>query len=373
MAINTLGNNIPFEENLKNSSISENRLIYIDIAKGIGISMVVWGHTHCFLGNYFIASAVPLFFLISGFLYNREQPLKEYIKRKALTLYLPFLLCNLIWPTFILFKNIHMGYPIISNIIYISLIILTLKKDGFLFGATWFLASLFFSCISYKLLDSSMKTWKHKYSFITVLYMIFAYSACQLMPFLDNEVRRTLILSLFFAIGVFIKSNISYIKKINNISTMIVACLIFILLEIFLTKTGMVGYLYKPNSLYHLFLFLVSAMFSTYIIIYLSQIASDNMNNKICKLFSYLGKNSFHILLWHFVFFEILTALLLKANHIPIYLIDKLPHVVKTDGIWGVVYFLIGICGPIFMVNGLKTCKRNILKFDKLMFNTLKN
>lgn len=360
MAISALNNNIEYEENSRHFSVGKNRLTYIDIAKGIGISMIVWGHAHCLWGNYFIACAVPLFFLISGFLYNKEQKPKEYIKRKVLTLYLPFLLCNLIWPTFILFHRAHLGDPIINNIKDIFLIILTLKKDGFLFGATWFLSSLFLICVSYKLIDNSIKNWRYKYNFITGFYLFFAFAACQLLPFLDASLRKTIILSLFFAIGFFIKSNISYIRRINTKYTMIVACLIFILIEIYLTKTGMVGYFYEPNSLYQLTTFAVSALFSVYIIIYLSKIAGNHMNKKICKLFSYLGQNSLHILLWQFVFFEILTGLFLKVNNIPIYLIDRFPHAIKTEGIWWLVYFLIGIFGPIFMVNAFKACKRKI-------------
>lgn len=334
-----------------------NRLAYIDIAKGIGISMIVWGHVNGFGGAGCIALAVPLFFVISGVLYNRELSLNEYVKRKTLTLYLPFLLCNLIWPTFILFHNFQAGQPVMNNIIYIALIILTLKKDGFLFGATWFLASLFLTVVTYKILDVSIKTVMYKDYFIAAIYFFMACIACKFMPFADMDLRRTLILPVFFVIGVFVKSNIIYIKQCFNKYTMTVACFVFVVLEVYLAKTGLAGYSYNSGSLYHLLLFVVSSSHFTCVTLYLSKIKIDNMNNKVCKLFSYLGRNSFYILLLHFVFFEILTALFLKVNNIPIYMIDRFPHAIKTDGIWWLVYFLIGLFGPIFAVSAFKKCK----------------
>lgn len=317
--------------------------------------MVVWGHAHGFGGACFIAWAVPLFFIISGFLYNRELSLKEYVKRKTLTLYLPFLLCNLIWSTFILLHNAQAGQPVVNNIVYILLIILTLKKDGFLFGATWFLASLFLTCVTYKILDVAIKAEKYKDYLMAAIYFSIAIIACKFMFFADMDLRRTLILPVFFVIGVLVKSNLFYIKQFLNKYVMIAVCFFFVILEIYLLKAGLIEYSYNSSSLYHLLMFIVSSSLFAFIIIYLSKIVADNMNNKVCRLFSYLGQNSFNILLFHFIFFEMLTALFLKVNNIPVYMIDRFPHAIKTEGIWWLVYFLIGLWGPILLVNSFKS------------------
>lgn len=338
--------------------MTKDRLTYIDVAKGIGISMIVWGHAHCLFGNYFISFAVPLFVLISGFLYNKELSLNEYVKRKVVALYLPFVLCNLLWPTFVLCAKANAGYPITNNIMYLFLIILTLKKDGVFFGATWFLSALFWISISYKLIDILLKKFKYKNQFILAFYFLLTYAACQLMPLLNTEIRRTLVLSLFFALGAFIKSNISYIRKIDNKFSVIATCSIFIIFETYLTKAGLVGYSYMPNSLYNLILFIINALLSAYIIICLSKITANNLNGTMCKIFSYLGENSLHILVLQFVFFEILTALFLLINRIPIYYIDRFPHMIKTSWFWCFVYFLTGILGPVFLVSTFKMCKK---------------
>ena len=55
-----------------NTIIITNRLIWIDWAKALAITLVVFGHTPIekgnFLQNYIVVFHMPLFFFISGFL-----------------------------------------------------------------------------------------------------------------------------------------------------------------------------------------------------------------------------------------------------------------------------------------------------------------
>lgn len=72
------------------------RETYIDIAKGIGIILVVIGHLHGInhiIHDFFYLFHMPLFFIISGYLYNHNNiiPLKTFIKHKIKRLIIPFL------------------------------------------------------------------------------------------------------------------------------------------------------------------------------------------------------------------------------------------------------------------------------------------
>jgi fucose 4-O-acetylase-like acetyltransferase len=64
----------------------------IDIAKGIGIIAVVYGHTFTSLGLYIYIFHLPLFFVISGFLYasKDKEPLMPYVKNKIHSLLIPY-------------------------------------------------------------------------------------------------------------------------------------------------------------------------------------------------------------------------------------------------------------------------------------------
>lgn len=61
---------------MKNSTQSPQRLEYIDLAKGIGIILVVIGHSingHGITGHYISSFHMPLFFLLSGLCFNDSR------------------------------------------------------------------------------------------------------------------------------------------------------------------------------------------------------------------------------------------------------------------------------------------------------------
>ena len=72
------------------------RLSFIDITRAFAILLIVFGHVivHNFntywLFNIIYSFHVVLFFIISGYLYNREKSDKEFIIKKFLTLIIPY-------------------------------------------------------------------------------------------------------------------------------------------------------------------------------------------------------------------------------------------------------------------------------------------
>lgn len=67
------------------------RIQYIDVAKGLGILLVVAGHifTGTIKTQIFIFH-IPLFFIISGFLYKQNHDYKGYFSKKVKQLMLPY-------------------------------------------------------------------------------------------------------------------------------------------------------------------------------------------------------------------------------------------------------------------------------------------
>lgn len=70
--------------------MEENRLEYMDVAKGLGIIAIILGHTSTVFEKYVFPFHVPLFFLISGFFLSFRKPLSEYTKNKAKQLLVPY-------------------------------------------------------------------------------------------------------------------------------------------------------------------------------------------------------------------------------------------------------------------------------------------
>lgn len=50
----------------------------IDIARGISIFLVVWGHANLPLSSLIYTFHIPVFFIISGFVYKRGQQLSAF-------------------------------------------------------------------------------------------------------------------------------------------------------------------------------------------------------------------------------------------------------------------------------------------------------
>ena len=76
--------------------MSTQRLEYIDIAKGIGIILVVIGHCisgQSIPGMYISAFHMPLFFIISGMCFNdtRYPQFLPFFKKRAKTLFMPLI------------------------------------------------------------------------------------------------------------------------------------------------------------------------------------------------------------------------------------------------------------------------------------------
>ena len=90
---------------------SANRYEYIDIAKGIGILLVVWAHillvgwTHRFI----YAFHMPLFFFISGYLFKSDKynSFKDFFKKRFKRLIIPYLIYSVFtWTIWAIFRYI---------------------------------------------------------------------------------------------------------------------------------------------------------------------------------------------------------------------------------------------------------------------------
>lgn len=129
-----------------------NRVKYIDVAKGILILCVLYGHVHWIFGGYrtindqiYLLSRkwvysfhMPAFFIISGFFIKKStnMPFHSYILKKLRAILLPFF-----------------AFEILYRIIYVILgtpvreALYSLLKLEFYAIADWFLLSLFISSV----------------------------------------------------------------------------------------------------------------------------------------------------------------------------------------------------------------------------------
>ncbi|MCR5526213.1 MAG: acyltransferase family protein [Lachnospiraceae bacterium] len=163
---------------------SKKHLDYLDLAKGIGIILVVLGHIEYIskdLRIFIVSFHMPLFFVVSGILLSisgaHERDFKDILGRRVRRILLPYLY-----------------FSILDVIIYIGYFMLTKRDGGWstvfmdilqtftLYGISvlWFLPALFFSEI---LFIALMK--KIKIAATTVLSVVFAGLSIGLNPILE--------------------------------------------------------------------------------------------------------------------------------------------------------------------------------------------
>jgi fucose 4-O-acetylase-like acetyltransferase len=84
-----------------------NRKTWIDWAKAIGILLVVMGHSNYAqddINPMIFMIHMPLFFVVSGYLFKTDKGLKAITQSNIRTLLIPYILFNAIWMVYILPK-----------------------------------------------------------------------------------------------------------------------------------------------------------------------------------------------------------------------------------------------------------------------------
>lgn len=273
------------------------RIQYIDIAKGIGIFLVVIGHCiniSSFLGKWIWSFHMPLFFIISGLCFN---PSKN-------PLFVPFLLK----------KSKTLLLPLVIFSILIILIKSAISPDGFDFntlktnfpnGAYWFIFVLFFSEI---LFFSINKIAGKKYLKIILLFICLIVG--KLLDIYNIHLPYSLcsifVCTFFYGIGnIFrgiILSKLNYIgTNTKNIITSIILLLIPAISVYNVNDTINLCSNYVPFPImYHILI----AFIGTIGIFIISKFLEEK-NCFIKVLALYLGKNTLIILLLHMCFISI--------------------------------------------------------------------
>ncbi|MEI6039755.1 MAG: acyltransferase family protein [Candidatus Berkelbacteria bacterium] len=314
------------------------RIDWVDTAKGITIFLVVLGHTilpYNWL-IYVFSFHMPMFFFLSGYLYNPEkyQNLWSLIKRKAGTLlwpYLFFFIFNFIY--WVLFFNSKQYFDPIIKMIYSTD---TLSAP---FIPLWFLTCLFALEIIFFTLERQFKSFKLFLAIIvcTITGFILANNHYHLPWGIDIALVST----SFYYLGFIIKKN-DLIEKTQNVWLYLLG-LIFIIINYFLAflldiQASMFYRAYGQE-----WLFVLTAIFGILGYIILAKFLKQTIlkNNTIIE---FLGQNSLIILGLHTVFYYYVSDFFRIFLHI----------YPKTSTIFAFIYTIITIlliCPFIIFIN----------------------
>ncbi len=133
------------------------RVRYIDIAKGIGILLVVWYHIATPVDNLLNLFFMPLFFFLSGVCFNTEISFREFIAKKSRRLLVPLII------------GAALG-TLLEILVYDFATFDKTMKSGFynfwLVGNVplWFLLTLFYTMIIVLTIEQSIRNIAVKYA-----------------------------------------------------------------------------------------------------------------------------------------------------------------------------------------------------------------
>lgn len=278
-------------------TVHKKRIDWIDTAKGIGIILVVLGHVNQNKNlQYFIYSFhMPLFFIISGYLYETKE---KYIQKKAKRILIPYLIFSLCTYLYWFFIEKNIRVQIVSPLEqFINIFIARGGDQNYIFNVVmWFLPCLFITEIIFNFLYTKIKV-KYKQFILLLIIMIFSILgfiypnvASIRLPFCVDIVLTSIV---FYYIGLLFRNKENYInnKIRKNTKTQLFLLIIFLIFTIILSNIE--KGINLNNILYDSFTLLYITAILGFLVIYI-------ISNKIkFKLLNYLGKESLYIMCLH--------------------------------------------------------------------------
>lgn len=345
---------------------------YMNVAKAIGIILVVVGHSFAEKSTSSIRSFVylfhvPLFFIISGYFFNEKyikDPISLIIKRIK-TLLIPFFY----WSTiFLIFHNLFFMVYIYSDKIAVFREVVMRKYSTFeilkkfialfafkgsevLLGAFWFLPCLFFTVMIFLVLRIAVsKFFINRVDVFTMFACLLCFIfgniliACNVnIPVVPYDLRLFLVTTFLYCIGFFYKKYESHVK-FNYLLFIASSCMLILVNEINLVK--IVSIYSVVGSLKKSLLFLVvTPLLGSYFVLYLAKIIC---RYRLSIFFNYIGKNTIIILALHFLCFKAVNCIIVVRYNLDLSNIAIFPVISNYES-WFVMYSVFGVFIPIIV------------------------
>ena len=288
--------------------MDKHRFIWIDILRGISMLLIVYGHIiiHCDklgeLTKYIVSFHVPIFFMISGFVFSLNEKLsyKEYIWKKFKMVMIPYFIFGFLF--LISFALLGNGIGAILNrenevnvFKNIFGIFYGNGHDGLLRqnSSLWFLPCIFITQQFFYFVEKLSLKYKKRIqiyigaSCITLILGFISYSIPHTR--LPWGIDVAIVLSFFFAIGKIL--NILYENWKNNKNTIVIAIVLLIigfLVGMYNTDISCMNHEYG-----NYWLFAISALSTSIGLVFIMQRFNKN------KIIEYIGNNTIGILVFH--------------------------------------------------------------------------
>ena len=299
---NTLKNQIGLQQ--------DSRIEWLDIAKGIGIILVIIGHifadaTMLPLRKFIYSFHMPLFFFLSGFLFStKDIKIKDFLFKRVKTILIPYFIFALI--SFLLYVSAYLFIKKISpgSVVGQDQDILKLFYGIFYSKAApgymsynvpiWFLTCIFLVQVIYFILNRIIKN-EFIILGITFILSILSFSFFRNI-FLPWSIDAAFIGIFFFSVGFILKKYKIFEKIPDNKLLLLFISLFLLFITVLISQFNNEVVLMAENKYGNYLLFLLGSFIGTFFIILISLVIRKSI------ALSFMGKNSMTILGFHMLF-----------------------------------------------------------------------
>lgn len=334
----------------------ENKYIYrhnsqVSIAKGIGITLMVVGHSGCpeYLHNVIYCFHMVLFYFLSGYFFRDNKVVesgKNFMFRKFKGLYWPYIKWSIV---FILLHNLFFEIGFNESALSQQEMWINVKRsirgmwqgEHFL-GAYWFLMSLFWEIVIFSLIIWVKNKIKMKYFISLTVLVLFLTGLLTIEYCIEIWVNRELMVLPFFYLGYMVgNSKLVLFSEKYEKRIAYLLCLPILLVVATFTQISIGGNNY---GLYYIY------VFTSFCGIYLIMVLSKQLNKtRLGKMLDYIGGGTLSIMTFHFFAFKLLSALLVVIMSLPNSYLQEWPVPDSLKEFW-LLYSIVGILIPIGML-----------------------
>lgn len=306
---------------MKSPIITTNRIEYIDIAKGLGMILVVIGHCingKTFSGTWINSFHMPLFFILSGLCFSEKKypVFLPFLKKRVKTLLLPCIYFSILVTSL---STLTHGKFTFQRLI-----------DQTLPGALWFVFILFLTEILYYFIQKHNKNKIYTFSCLFLCLLIgITLNRVGFKP--SHSLCSTFTATFYYGLGHILKNNIYKFPLYNK--KILIASLLLCLPGILVLITNQSIDLCENNIPEPELLYIFMSISGSFGLIILSTLKVNPMYKKIIL---YIGKNTLVILSLHLLF---ITEASQYIN--PIIPNKVLYKIFEQIFIWGLLYICI--------------------------------
>ncbi len=289
------------------------RYQYLDIARGIGLLLVIISHS-CGLSSYLINYYIPLFFVVSGYIYKEGRSYRENIGKKASRLLLPYFGYSAALLAFyaLLGRTFSETLRSAGGVLYSRYCLYDTSRsvdNVYLFtvanGAMWYLTAFFVTSLLYHaLVDRCLKSRKFfivSLAVLTAVTMLLADIPVLLPWSLDLACVGT----IFMLAGTCLGRAAYFEKKTSPLSFLLVLAA-YLLLSFCNPGINMSVREYGKYQAFSVPLFILVGISGSMVCIWIGKLIQDNF---VGTFIGYIGKNTIVLLAFHILGLEIFAMI----------------------------------------------------------------